>query len=96
MPRSKYISVYLATVPGWAPSQEKKRRIGRLEEAACVWCVFWDVRGVCGIVSDSKGEEEEERSVAAEGAECGKDEPRELERSLAGHTVWSAASENGV
>lgn len=54
MPLSRYISVYLATAAGWAPSQERKRRSGRVLGAESDWCVFWEDRGVL----ESKGEEE--------------------------------------
>lgn len=49
MPRSKYRSLYLATAPGWAPSQEKNSIRGR--EGDSDW--FWEEADVCEGESES-------------------------------------------
>lgn len=46
----------MATGPGWAPSQEKKRRRGREVDAKSDW--FWEEAGGCEGESESNGEEE--------------------------------------
>lgn len=62
MPRSRYMSRYLATTAGWAPSHERKRRSGRVgEEGSDRWV---EDTGVCGSVSGGK---EEEEGTSAEG-----------------------------
>lgn len=83
MPRSRYKSLYLATAPGWAPSQQKKTRRGR------------EVESVCEDVHKSNGETEgsaEERSLTGK-AGMGQQGAR-LRESLAGQAVWT--SETGV
>lgn len=67
-----------------------------MAEAESDWCVFWEDRGECGSVSHSQGEEEGSAADGAEGE--GEDElwQRAVEKSLAGHFVWLAASGNGA
>lgn len=81
MPRSRYRSLYLATAPGWAPSQQKKTRRGRAVES------------VCEDVHESNGETEDSAEEGSLKGEAGMGQ-QGVRASLAGHAVWT--SEIGV